>query len=349
VSDVRATLIVASALLFGAATAATGQPAPESAEPGTAAHPFLVVEADGRLAVRGAGGAAVVTLEPPPGLESPSLIPAGESWVLTATFTSRGRRELLVLLGADGADPVHVAPPPGRTGPIRTQPVPLLRDGRFDGLAWLEGDDRRRLAVMAATWSGAAWESVQTVAPPAAGTQTALAGAVLDDGAWLLAWSAFDGTDDDVLISQRRREIWSTPARAHADNDTPDITPAVVAYRDGARIAWSRFDGEDYRLTLATLRSSRITEERTLGDPGAVLPLFVRDGGGEQLLYRSVTPYGWTLIEIDAGARPWRRVQFPDTTFGDRAVPDVATDASGAVLSWPESGKRLARPWEPVL
>jgi hypothetical protein len=80
-----------------------------------------------------------------------------------------------------------------------------------------------------------------------------------------------------------------------------------------------------------------------------VLPLFVRDGGGEQLLYRSVTPYGWTLIEIDAGARPWRRVQFPDTTFGDRAVPDVATDASGAVLSWPESGKRLARPWEPVL
>lgn len=172
--------LLALAALTASAVPASAQPAPTiGPEP---SRPYVTVEADGRLGVRGADGAILVDIEAPPGLESPALSLADDGWAFTATYRSLGRREVLLVHRTADAAPARIAPPPGAQGVLRTQPLPLLEKSRLAGLAWLEGDDRRRLAVKAAAWSGEEWEAVLTVAPPAAGTQTALSGAILDDG-----------------------------------------------------------------------------------------------------------------------------------------------------------------------
>ncbi|HXT50156.1 MAG TPA: hypothetical protein VN811_03885, partial [Thermoanaerobaculia bacterium] len=172
-------------------------------------------------------------------------------WLAVGSKIVTGGRELVLWSGGDGKGdgltpplPLTLPAPPGRVGAVRAFPVPLLRDGELVGLAWLEGEAADRFAVRAAAWDGGEWSEPQSVAPPGPGSQLALTGTVLADGSWLLAWSAFDGEDDEVVWSLRRGNgRWSAPAPVAAGNAVPDVTPTVRADGDGALLAWTRYDG----------------------------------------------------------------------------------------------------------
>jgi len=187
---------------------------------------------------------------------------------------------------------------------VRAFPLPLLRDGELAGMAWLEGEAADRFAVRASAWDGREWTAPVTVAPPGAGSQLALTGAVLADGSWLLAWSAFDGEDDEVMWSVRRqlpsnRGRWSAPAAVAAGNQVPDITPALRTDGDGALLAWSRYDGNDYRLVLARFAGRRWQPAEWAAGAGTVQPRWE----GETLTFRDAAAGTWVAARVDAADR----------------------------------------------
>ena len=157
-------------------------------------------------------------------------------------------------------------------------PQALVEAGELVGLVWLEGSDASALGVRAAAWNGTGFAAAEWVAAPIDGSQLALSAAVLGDGSWLLVWSAFDGGDDEIRWSRRDGEAWSAPARLHAENRVPDITPVVAATADGAIAAWSRYDAGSYRGRV--MRFDAATgwrDEERIGGPHSVFPFFAAD------------------------------------------------------------------------
>ena len=213
-----------------------------------------------------------------------------------------------LVLFAEAADRVASLPVPTlRIGAVRHDPQPLVADGELAGLAWLEGRDLRSLAVRFARWVGEGWERPHTVAAPGPGSQLALAAARLADGSWLLAWSRYDGGDDEVVWSRSAGSdgaAWSPPRRIAADNAVPDVTPALAAAPGGGAVAaWSRYDGEDYRVVTARFDGRRWTVPRVVGPAGSLEPSWERAASGEPaLVVRTVLPRGRLTI-------PWQRVR----------------------------------------
>ncbi|MEM9291849.1 MAG: hypothetical protein AAGD01_09220 [Acidobacteriota bacterium] len=212
-----------------------------------------------------------------------------------------------------------------RAGLMRLQPQAVSHRGELLGLAWLEGPEMRSLEVRWSSWLGEAegWGPVITVAKAAEGTQTALSAAVDSSGAPLLAWSAFDGQDDEVLWSRREQgasdEVrWTSPQPAFEDNQVPDIAPRLSV--DGRLLAWSRFDEGvgGYRLHVARFEGEGFVNLGPVAGSGSVLPTFERPlsagsleeseiqrrGESESyLLYRSVAASGWELARIASDGR----------------------------------------------
>ena len=296
--------------LLPAALAAVGLLAAGAAAAAPAA--LQSTGADGGVLVR--AGAAGARLQTPAGRELPLALPAGAAlsavagpasgWAAAGTTAERGGRTGLVVVAGDDATARRLPAPAPAGARLRTQPVPLVGDCGLVGLAWLEGNDRGSLGVRAATWDGAAWSPVEVVAAPGRGSQLALAGAVLADGSWLLAWAAFDGSDDEILWSLRRDGAWSKPRRVAGDDTVPDITPALVATDRGALLAWSRYDGSDYRLVASSFDGRGWSAVETVGPAGSMYPSFVAApvaGGsvGAYLLYRTALPRGWQVVEVE--------------------------------------------------
>lgn len=246
-----------------------------------------------------------------------------------------GHTRLVVQRG--GAAAVRSLPePPGQHGRLRVGPVLLVDGGRLAGLAWLEGDDYRSLAVLAAPWDGAGWGAVERVAPPGPGSQVALTGAVLADGSWMLAWSAYDGGDDEIVWARRVAGSWLPSARLSPDNGVPDVTPALVATRDGALIAWSRYDGDQYRLRLARFDGEAWRDDRWVGPTASLFPSFSGDPGQPRLLYRDARAGVWSLLELDPrGEERARRSTAPEAS---RLRPVVAGEGESVRLLWPGLG-----------
>jgi hypothetical protein len=165
------------------------------------------------------------------------------------------------------------------------------------GLAWLEGESLERLGVWAAEWDGAAWRDAAPVAAPARGAQLALTGAVLADDSWLLAWSAFDGEDDEVVWSRRGDRGWSAPAGLPGGEQVPDVTPAARADGDGALLVWSRFDrtSGEYLLVASRLAAGRWTAPRAVTGPGTLAPSWE----GNLLLFRDARHGAWVAGRLD--------------------------------------------------
>jgi acyl-CoA thioesterase-1 len=220
--------------------------------------------------------AGALALRLPAGAEPANSAALGDhGWVMTAL---RGR-EIVVLIG-DGAT-VSTLPTPPAARPdlsdlaVRREPLPLVEDGRLAGLVWLEGDGPLSLGVRFARWNGAGWEAPQTVSAPGPGSQLALTAARLGDGTWLLAWSAFDGHDDEIVWSRQAADgTWSAPRRVAKDNAVPDITPTLTATADAADAAnadgaalltWSRFDGSIYQVVTSRFRAGRWDAPRAAG------------------------------------------------------------------------------------
>ncbi|HVS01546.1 MAG TPA: hypothetical protein VMT16_02160 [Thermoanaerobaculia bacterium] len=306
----------------------------------TAAPPAakLLAASDGERNLRlGASPGALVVTEAGAGAQRVRLPPDAEVTAFAATrrgWVAAGVEEpgsgaaadLLLFASRDG-EVRRLPAPPRAGGSLRRSPVPLVAAGHLSGIAWLEGDGERRLAVHAAAWDGGEWQGATRVAPPGPGSQLALSGAVLADGSWLLAWSAFDGADDEILWSVRQGAGWSEPRRVAADNAVPDITPAVAATADGARLAWSRYDGESYRLLLAHWQGDGWSEPEVVGGPGTLFPSWEPLPRGPGLLFRRAVPGEWVLLELDAGSRPRRT-----TTLAGPPLPrPIAVERDGRV------------------
>jgi hypothetical protein len=225
-----------------------------------------------------------------------AFVATRRGWLAAGSVPVKGGRELALWRDA-AAGAQALAPPPGKRGALRSDPLPLVHDGRLVGLAWLEGEAADRLGVWTASWDGGAWSTPVEVSPPGAGSQLALTGDVLADGSWLLAWSALEGKADEILWSRRQGTRWSPPQRVDRPNAVPDVTPALRRDGSGALLAWSRYDGNDYRLLLARFTGGRWQAPRRVGGPGTVLPSWEQGA----LLFRDAAHAAWVGAKVASG------------------------------------------------
>ncbi len=262
-------------------------------------------------------------------------------WVAAGSAPdANGGRHLFLLRGDDRA--AHSLPAPlGQTGRSRSGPMLLVDGGRLAGLAWLEGDGERAFAVRSALWTGSAWKAPERVSFPGPGSQLGLTGAVLADGSWLLAWSAFDGHDDEIVWSRRLgngSDAWQPVKRLHPDNAVPDITPSLAATADGgALIAWSRYDGHGYALRMARFARGAWGDEHAAAPTGSLYPTFL---GAAKLLYLDVLDVlgagapgarGWSVLDLDPSGRAKARASVASAL--DR--PAVRFSGGAAEMCWP--------------
>lgn len=266
-------------------------------------------------------------------------------WIAAGSFSNDDGRRLFLLTG-DRTGSRPLPEPAGQTGTVRRNPVLLVENGSLAGLAWLEGEGTR-LAVRAAAWDGRSWGPVETVSQPGPGSQAGLTGAVLSDGSWLLAWDRVDGEDDEIVWSQRpghQGEAWTPVRPVSEDNHVPDVNPVLTPAGSGALLAWSRYDGEGYRLRTARFDGSW-KDERPAGPTHSMHPSFVRDGDHTWLVYQNGRPQSWSVLELSDSGRSLRRAAAL-SALNERPV--VNEDADGLRLRWPSSKWETPVSWEPA-
>jgi acyl-CoA thioesterase-1 len=329
----------------------------------------------------------LVALALPPGARLDAAAPLAGGWIAAGTAPAAGGpggtggpagtsvaggggRDLLLLAG--GTRPGILRPPGERIGKLLAEPLPLVAGGRLAGLAWLEGDDPRALGVRYAAWNGAGWSAPRTISAPGQGSQLALAACRLADGSWLLAWSAFDGHDDEIVWSVGGNATGTgtwTPPRKLTANRVPDITPVLAPAGSGALIAWSQLAGDGYRLLVARYRDGFFGEPVVAAPGGSLYPSFESSPGTDRhrLLYRTAQPRGWAALELDAAGRPRRVASAPDPSQGTEAGgsgaragtgdgagaaagaldrPTLAGGANRAIFSWPGGGPERTSAWQ---
>jgi hypothetical protein len=274
-----------------------------------------------------------------------TVVETAHGWVAAGGRETESARRLLLLASDGGA--IHRLPaPPEAAGELQLKPALLVGHGTLEGIAWLEGAAPQRLEVKAARFEQDRWGAVETVAGPAAGSQTGLVGAALADGSWLLVWAANDGQDDEIVWSLRSGEVWSAPRRLHAPNEVPDVAPAVLATGSGALAAWSRYDGEQYATVVAAFDGAGWSAPRPVSAGGAFFPTFHRDGRRTRLVLRTALPRGWSVLELDAGGVPLRRARF---ATAETERPAVLSDTGADLtLSWPAGERPATASWESV-
>ncbi len=265
-------------------------------------------------------------------------------WIAAGSFPDAvtGRKRLFLLWG-DGKGGVRsLAEPPGQEGVIRRRPVLLVDDGRLAGLAWLEGDGETSLSVRSSAWTGR-WQAPQQVSHPGPGSQMALSGAVLDDGSWLLAWSAFDGVADEIVWSRRIGGEWLAVRRVSERNSVPDIVPAVTATAGGgALLAWSRYDGNGYQLRTARLERGEWRGERAVGPSGSLFPVFLGESDHPFLLYMDAHPRAWSVLDLDSTGRVKARAKISSSL----ERPVVSFEGDEVRMRWPGKKAAAAARWE---
>jgi hypothetical protein len=307
---------------------------------------LLAVEGKARLEL---STGRQITAPLPEGAELETTASLEAGWLAVGTQPAAGGARELLLLTGDSRTVSALPSPPGRTGTLRQAPLPLIDGDHLAGLAWLEGESRRSLGVRFAAWNGAGWDMPQVVAPPGPGSQLALTAARLSDGSWLLAWSAFDGKDDEIVWSQGRNGSWSRAQRVTADNAVPDITPALTAVPGGALLAWSRYDGNDYRIVTSRFRNGRWTQPETAARAGSFYPTFEpTESGKPLLLYRTAVPQGWEALTLDTAGRPLRHAAVQaDSPSDNKDRPQVTATAAGVAFRWPAAaGREQTAAWE---
>lgn len=231
-----------------------------------------------------------------------------------------------------------------RVESLRTSPVRLERDRTVLGVAWLEGRSVQSLAVFFAPFDGSTWGPAEQVAGPGPGSQTALAGAALSDGSAVLAWSRYDGEDDEIFWSRREPGgRWSPARRAHQDNSAPDITPTLAAVGKDLLLAWSRFEDGEYRVVLARLGTEGFLEAAPIGPPGAGFPFLKGEGNRALLLLREFRSPGWSVVELDRLGSVLRWAHWK-TLRAER--PGVESLPTGVRLHW--EGETGTIPWHPA-
>ncbi len=269
-------------------------------------------------------GGRSVRLKLPQRGDVSALAELDRGWIAAGSALGEDGRRTLFVLTAEGAVPA----PAGQEGAQRQGAIFFVENGTLQGMAWLEGNGDRLHAVRAAEWNGHAWKAVESVSQPGPGSQIALAGAVLSDGSWLLAWSAYDGEDHEIVWSRRTAQGWSPARPVSKGNAVPDITPALAAAGDGALLAWSRYDGESYRLQIARFDANSWKDERPAAPSGSFHPSFQ----GSYLLYRTALPRSWSVLELAPSGKVLRRAAALSALM---ERPVLSEDAEGGFrLRW---------------
>jgi hypothetical protein len=269
-----------------------------------------------------------------------------DGWVAAGNVPDATGGQKLILLRGNAKAWRALPEPPGQEGRQRRGAILLTDGGRLAGIAWLEGDGDTALSVRASLWNGKRWSAPEQVSHPGPGSQLALSGAVLADGSWLLAWSAFDGNDDEIVWARRLGSSWQPVERLSPDNAVPDITPALAATPDGgALIAWSRFDGHAYTMRMARFAAGaggRWTDEHPAAASGSLYPVFL---GPSRLLYLdAAAPRSWAVLDLDGQGRVKARARL--ATELER--PAVDFDGSQVRMRWPARNQKASVALEKV-
>lgn len=254
---------------------------------------------EGRDSLRiGRLGGAEKEVRVPPGASIHELEPFGTGWLAAGHLPKGDGTELLLLMERDGS--IERLPvPQGEGAKLSNQPIAMTQDESLVGLVWASGNDMRSLEIWAAEWLHGKWGDPELVAAKGPGSQLAPRAVVLEDSSWLVVWAAFDGEDDEIVWSRRDRGEWTKPRRVADDNAVPDITPALATIDGGAVLAWSWYDGNDYRLKLSRYLDGRWTEAMSFGERGSLYPSVVQGESGPLVLYKTVEPASWTVLELD--------------------------------------------------
>ena len=248
-----------------------------------------------------------------------------------------------VFLAAESAGGTGRLPSLSRRHSLQLRPILLVRGGDLLGAAWLEGRDHQSLAVRFAQWTGLGWGRARTVSPPGPGSQTGLTGVALEGGELLLAWSRFDGRDDELYWSLHDGARWSRPARLGANNAVPDITPALAASDQGATLVWARLEASEYQLLSRRFDSNSWAPERTIGGRGSLFPSLIRHNGNLFAIYRNAVPRGWAVAELVEGAATARHA-FIEEASGSR--PILTHSRTGERLEWSRPRRSAPLRWE---
>ncbi len=265
-------------------------------------------------------------------------------------WTAAGVREedsatKIILVNRSNQGTRRLSAPALQRHPLQLRPALAVERDELDGMAWLEGRNLTSLSVRAASRTQGEWQDVTIVAPPARGSQTGLVVTVLEDGNWLLAWSAFDGSDDEILWSIGQQDRWSVPRRLGKGNSAPDIMPALVSTPDGALLTWSRLINGQYHLMLSRFRSNGWSPPRVMGPPGSLEPGFSIQDGQLLLLYRHAWPPGWAITELSADGRA-NRLAVVSEGVPSRPVL-VKSSGDNVELRWGDRRQRVVG-WEAV-
>lgn len=235
-------------------------------------------------------------------------------WWLTGTTRPEGDAAArLVVLGGkvDGqsGDLDIVDGPVVRSPRMLSEPRLLVDAAGWTGLAWIEGDGPKRQRVMAARRVDGVWDVPSTISPPGAGSQLALTTTSLDDGTFLLAWSSFDGEDDEILWSRWDGQHATPPARVALDNAVPDITPHVLAAPGGVWLTWSRYDGRSYRVVVARFQGESFAEPLEIGPRGSLYPTLEEVDGRLVVVFQTASTRGWTAAELGGDGEVLRKTE----------------------------------------
>jgi hypothetical protein len=302
---------------------------------------LTLLPGDGEARIELPGGRALSVALPERGDVSAFAATDG-GWVAAGSAPdATGGRKLFLLRGNDGGSR-PLAEPPGQEGKQRRGPVLLVDGGRLAGIAWLEGDGDRSLSVRASLWNGKRWQAPERVSYPGPGSQLALTGAVLADGSWLLAWSAFDGQDDEIVWARRQGSAWQ-PVQRLTSNSVPDVTPALAATPDGgALIAWSRFAKTGYQMRMARFGKDGWSNEHPAAGSGSLYPIFL---SSSRLLYLdAAAPRSWSVLDLDTEGRVKAKASVASTL----ERPAVAFEGSQVRMRWPAAKRQVAAPLEKV-
>ena len=255
----------------------------------------------------------------------------------------------MVVFEGQGEELERMVEVPGTRAQLLREPSLLAGGQGLEAVLWLESDQPRQQTLLASRWMDGAWQAPVTVAPVGPGSQGALDTAVLSDGTWLAVWAAFDGQDSEIVWSRAVEGQWSKPQPVVAQgNQTPDITPRLhVTPGGGALVAWSRFDGDAYRVVVSRFEDGTWALPRTVGGRGSLDPAF-QAGAPSYLLYRQLLPEAtWEVMELDGQARLARRGR---VSIDRDEVPLVeSADEKGALLSFSggpqKAGQRMGLSW----
>ncbi|MXZ39011.1 MAG: hypothetical protein F4Z19_12315 [Holophagales bacterium] len=294
---------------------------------------WLGTERSVELPAAGAAGAAryddLVLIEPQPDGRA--------GWAVAGVARGADGQRFLLYTGRGGE--VTALPAPDRARPEnRLASARWLASGGpepLHGLAWLEASRPRGQEVWLAPLRDGAFEPAVRLVADGPGSQTALDAAVLTDGSWLLVWCAFDGEDDELVWRRRQADGSWVGGRVSADNGVPDITPRLRVTRDGAAVAWSRYDGRVYRVRTARFEDGRWSGEDWAGPADSLYPEWA--GGDGTLLYFEGANRTWTA------AGPASTLRFETAT---PTAPVLDRDSTSGLLRalWPARSGWRAEP-----